>query len=193
MKRILFLSFLLFLIGTSLHAKKKYQFYYYVEESGNNTSLYEDSIMSVILNLGETKVNMQIKNKINIPIIIDWERSTLTTLDNIARRCLHKGVLLKDRSNPQSPTIIPPQSIIEDTMIPADNYVANYDFWKGFNYAFAPIVYMREGKKFGEASRDYIFSQQGEKIIVMLAFQINEKYLYKTFHIVITEFEEFKD
>lgn len=190
MKRILFLSFLLLFIGTNLQAKKTYSFKFYIEGMEEKTTSYSDDLFKINFSINKNQVYFIITNKLDFPIFIDWEKSTLTTQDGIARRCVHKGILLKDKSNIQAPTVIPPYSSVEESMNPVDYISFNFDFWNGAQWKFYPIVFTTVGKKFGDSSKEEILRQEGSKLTVMLSLIVDEKIIYKTFNLILYDFKK---
>lgn len=70
-------------------------------------------------------------NKTNSQIKINWDGNSLTGIDGVSRRVIHRGIRLMDRNSPQAPTIVPPFGTIQDSIIPSELYsLGEYGWYK---------------------------------------------------------------
>jgi hypothetical protein len=87
----------------------------------SRTLSYEDDAISITFSVTNEQLEFTLKNKTQEPQTINWDEVSYIDLDGTAHRVLHKGVKLMDRDKPQSPTVIPPGTRIDDVIEPSDS------------------------------------------------------------------------
>lgn len=192
MKKILLFTLLFVAIGTiSVSAKKKfYKCSYFIEELDSAGVLVSDSTMDIALSASETKVSFAIQNKTKRPMFIDWEQSALV-INGVSERCVHSGVKYTDKEKSQSKSVLAPSSMFSDILIPACNISFNDESYKTHyrnpHWETRKIFNLEAHNKDDE---EQILAQEGMKIGVMLAIEINGTIDYKYYTIVLINFRE---
>lgn len=87
----------------------------------SSTLTYEDNTISIAFTVANEQLEFTLSNKTQEPQTINWDEVSYMDLDGRAHRVLHKGVKLVDRDKPQSPTVIPPGTRIDDVIEPSDS------------------------------------------------------------------------
>lgn len=90
---------------------------------GSKDFLVEDKNISIKYepDIVEAGNNIQITNKSNKPVKIIWDDSVYISPSNTTEKIFHAGVKLIDRAQSQPSSIIPPTSMIQDTIIPINS------------------------------------------------------------------------
>jgi hypothetical protein len=82
---------------------------------------FEDEMVKIIWLPTASSVNFILENKTNHSIKITWDEAAFVDAEGQSHRVIHSGVKYADVSNPQPPSVIIRNSIITDSIIPADN------------------------------------------------------------------------
>lgn len=102
---------------------------------------FNDDYIDIKFNLGgmDSSFGIELLNKTDNPIKIDWSQVSYVNTSGIANSVIHEGVKLVDSAKPQTPTLIPPTARIKDVIAPTSNFYYD-DKWE-----YVPIL--PEGKK----------------------------------------------
>jgi hypothetical protein len=80
----------------------------------------EDERVELRLVVVEQGLQIVLRNKGNVPILLDWNSASFVDFEGKAFRVIHSGVKLVDRDSPQVPSVIPPGASIEDMVVSFD-------------------------------------------------------------------------
>ena len=86
----------------------------------NDQMSFEDSIISSKFSISEKEINFTIRNKGVGPISINWNNSSMA-IRGESNRIMHKGVKYTDRNSSMAPSVILPNTTLNDLAIPSDN------------------------------------------------------------------------
>lgn len=76
-------------------------------------------------------LGIDLKNKSEETIEIDWNRSTIVDRAGKVHGIIHKGVKIADRGSAMPPSVIPPGAILEDYVYPTDLFFFSREWWGG--------------------------------------------------------------
>ena len=103
-----------------------------------DTKKFENEDQSILIqynpDIVESGLSVQLKNKSDKPLRIIWDDSTYIRPGNTTQKIFHSGIKIIDRSNSQPSTTIPPQSILEETLVPIDGVS-----WGNNNWEYNPL------------------------------------------------------
>lgn len=146
----------------------------YYDTSGrtrSNDLAFTDSNVTVNFVYYEKSLGFSIKNNSKKMLRVNWDNCIFQLLT--PQRVIHAGIKYIDKSNPQTPSVIPPYSTIEDNVTPAENiyYIAGqYGGWQIKN--LLPL-YTSDTSKYNP------MILKGRDIIFYLAIEADkEKYNY---------------
>ena len=93
--------------------------------------LLEDKniILKYVPDIVEAGIDLQFTNKSSKPVKIIWDESAFISPENKSQKIFHSGVKIIDRTQAQTPTVIPQLGALDDMMIPVDNVNWEYDTW----------------------------------------------------------------
>lgn len=77
----------------------------------------------------EAGIDIQFINKSSKPVKIIWDESAYISSENKSQKIFHSGVKIIDRTQAQTPTVIPPLGVLDDMVLPVDNVSWEYDTW----------------------------------------------------------------
>jgi hypothetical protein len=126
-----------------------------IEPVKSSETVFKDSIAEFSFQFYSDSIDLSIKNisKLQKPIIVFWDKMTYVDENKIAKRVIHGNIKIIDKMSVQIPSIIPPDSKIEDTLFPVDNI--SYDLKNGwvfspiFKYNYTKGFYKYFGKNIG--------------------------------------------
>jgi hypothetical protein len=92
-----------------------------VKPSESRELMFEDQAIRIRFTLSETQIGLLLQNKMTSPIKIDWNTVSYVDITGLAHSVMHTGVRYIERDRPQVATIIPPEAMIEDAIVPSDH------------------------------------------------------------------------
>jgi hypothetical protein len=92
-----------------------------VKPSESRELMFEDQAIRIRFTLSETQIGLLLQNKMTSPIKIDWNTVSYMDITGLAHSVMHTGVRYIERDRPQVATIIPPEAMIEDAIVPSDH------------------------------------------------------------------------
>ncbi len=150
---------------------------------------FNDGKIDVDFYITSKDVNFTLRNLTKEPMKINWDEGSLIIFGS-SKRIIHKGVKLIDRSNPQAPTVIPPNSSIDDLASPADNiyyregyysqYTSSPGGWEAHDLFTSNDLKQADTKKF-------ILGLKGTKFQLFLPIEQNGQKLNYTFEFEIKD------
>lgn len=99
-----------------------------ITSTRENEWIYEDGLIRLLFLFPEERIrgiNFSMENKTDHSIKILWNEAAYLDENNSSHRVIHYGVKYIERDRPQPPSVIIPQSKLEDMVYPAD-----YVEWK---------------------------------------------------------------
>lgn len=99
----------------------------------NEDLVFQDENLIIKFSISKRQIGFALKNKTNPAIKINWDQVSYIDVLGKSHKTMHSGIKYIDRNNPQSPTVIPPNSKIEDVIIPTDyvEYISGkYGGWE---------------------------------------------------------------
>ena len=91
------------------------------EKNAENNYLYEDNYLNCVIGAMEKEIIFFIQNKTDYTMKVIWDEAAFISPSGSTQRVIHSGVVLKDRSQPQAPSVIPSQSVLRDAITPSEN------------------------------------------------------------------------
>nr|MDK2850130.1 hypothetical protein [Candidatus Cloacimonadota bacterium] len=82
---------------------------------------YEDDLFRSIWSASEQGWDLELYNKSERPLMIDWDKVDYMDVENIRHRVLSSSTNLNERNKPQTPTIIPIRGDITERLFSADH------------------------------------------------------------------------
>jgi hypothetical protein len=72
-----------------------------------------------------------LKNRTTVPIKLDWSQCAFVDHNGRSLQVMHSGVRYIEKSSPQAPTLVPPQSVLQDLIYPSEyaQYVGGRTGW----------------------------------------------------------------
>ena len=77
--------------------------------------------MSFFIGVMEKELLISIRNRTDNTMKVLWEESAFISTNGTTQRIIHSGVNYLDRNKPQSPSIIPGGSVLNDHIVPVGN------------------------------------------------------------------------
>ena len=109
---------LLFLTLQSCGVGNKYLYLYSLKESKTNT--FEDDEINIDFVFTDKMINFTLKNKSDLPLKIEWNESSIV-INSITEKVTHSGIKFIDATRSLSPTMVPPQATIVESIMPVSN------------------------------------------------------------------------
>lgn len=81
---------------------------------------YKDSLINVDFTMTEKEIDFVIKNKSPEVLKIIWDDASLVIYGK-SRKVMHKGVKYIDRNSSMPPSALPPNSSLDDLVVPTEN------------------------------------------------------------------------
>lgn len=144
------------------------------------TLSFEDERISVSFSIDFKEIDFVLKNKTNDVMRILWDDVSFI-LDGKAQKVMHNGVKYIDRNNSQPPTPIPPQTSIDDMIVPIENVSFKYEQWR--TSTLFPIF----NPSFDLERHKLILGQKGRMFSIYLPIQHQNKTRDYIFDFVITK------
>lgn len=91
------------------------------EQKTENNYLYEDNFLTFAIGAMEKEIVFFAQNKTDYTMKVLWDEAAFITPNGSTRRVIHNGVNPRDKSLPQTPSVIPGHSILRDSITPSDN------------------------------------------------------------------------
>jgi hypothetical protein len=113
----------------------------------SNVLGYSDGQMDIAFIISKTQIGIVIKNNSSSGAKINWDELSFISPINRASRVVHSGIRLVERNNAQAPTMIPPGSVITDSIIPSENISYNNGWEEGDLFSGDRMSY--NGQVFG--------------------------------------------
>lgn len=194
MKKVLFVLLLFIATIGNMSAKTKYYTcnFKLEEQTTDKGYVYKDSTILISFSLSETQIGFILQNLTKKPMFIDWDQSALI-LNESTERCIHSGIKYNEKDNAMPKSVIAPNASLKDLLLPASHVYFNSESYKSYyrnpHWEFTKIVLLESHNKEQEA---LVFAQEGMKIGIMLALEINGVIDYKYFNLICYNFKEKK-
>ncbi len=126
-----------------VETKQRYGEDIFIDE---RTCVYEDALMRILFSTGAKSICFSVINKTDRSIKIIWDESAYIDENKSSHRVMHAGVRYISRDEPQTPSVVPAGSKLEETIYPTDSFY--YDSAHGWRQKiWFPINPL--GKKIG--------------------------------------------
>jgi hypothetical protein len=99
--------------------------------------IFEDQAIRIRFTLSETQIGIRLQNKMPSPIKVDWNTISYVDIAGLAHSVMHTGVRYIERDRPQVATVIPPEAMIEDAIVPSDHI--SYTSGSGGGWSSRPL------------------------------------------------------
>lgn len=102
--------------------------------------LAEDKYISIKYtpDIVEAGISVQINNKSPKVVKIIWDESAYISPDKQSQKIFHSGIKIADRSLPQPVSVIPPQGMIQDSLLPINSVT-----WDAGGWRYSPLCGVR--------------------------------------------------
>ena len=128
---IMMIILVVFLAGCENGGKYVYNISMVEPKSTGEPLTYEDDILAIkftplvtavnpFLPPNLKAINFQIRNLSDKSIKILWNDMSFIDIDNTVSKIMHQGIKYTNRGGDMSPTSIPAETLLEDTIIPTD-------------------------------------------------------------------------
>ena len=84
------------------------------------SSAEDENLQAFVAVHNSRDVELQLRNKTDQPLIIDWDSFAYRSPSGESMRVIHAGVRLIDRNQPQSRNTIAPNAQLSDMLVPSD-------------------------------------------------------------------------
>jgi len=91
------------------------------EQKTEDNYLYDDNYLTFAIGAMEKEIVFFAQNKTDYTMKVLWDEAAFVTPNGSTQRVIHTGVTLRDKSQPQAPSVIPGHSILRDSITPSDN------------------------------------------------------------------------
>jgi len=110
-----------------------YKYHYELVKPVQDTALkYSDDKMEFRFTFGITEIAFSGKNKTDEVLKVVWDEASIVLMGT-AEKVMHKGIRFIERDQSMSPTTIPPNSTIQDLIIPTKNVYYTSGTYGGWN------------------------------------------------------------
>lgn len=92
----------------------------FINQSGPQHD-YAEELVHIRLTFTVNNIHIYVYNRSDKTITLPWDNVSYISADGTANRVIHSGVRYINKTAPQTPSIIPPESSLDDVMIPTDN------------------------------------------------------------------------
>lgn len=118
MKKAAFLLFVLFLASCSFNfegtlVKPK--------QAAAGIMAFSDETISIVFALHSKQLGFVLKNKSDEPIVIKWDAVSYISPSGRTYRVIHQGIRFIEKDKPMADTVIPPQALLDDMLVPTGN------------------------------------------------------------------------
>lgn len=179
-------SFLIILgvLIASCHAAKQYTYHLAMERpAASETLSYEDDTMSVVFSFQSKFIGLDIYNKSDDGIKINWDEVSMS-INGMAQRTLHKETSAYNITEIQAPTTIPPHTRLKDEIFPADK--VRYTSSGGVRHVSIDDIYPNQDYGF-KKNKEKIMSLKGERVVIYLPYYMRGEFRSKTFEFTIKD------
>lgn len=142
---------------------------------------YENERFSVSFEIGRETIQVNILNKLNDGIRINWDEVSFSINGN-TERAVHKSTGINRVTEVQPPTTIPPKASLQDFLVPASN--VNYSTAFGGTITFDPLFPTENSAKKAERTKQ---KYKGTKITIFMPFYVGGKYESYYYDIMIND------
>ena len=168
----------------------RYKYDYFMSNPKQNKEMsFEDDTMTISFIISDKSINFILKNKTKGVLKINWDEVSLIIF-NKALRVMHSGVKYINRNESQPPTVIPPNSQIEDALLPSDNIFYRSGYY-GSAYSspggWEELDLFPTGDYYKQETRDAILKLKGEKFSLYLPIVFQDKKIDYTFEFTISD------
>lgn len=85
-----------------------------------NTMKWQNDKISVDFTINDEDISFKLSNKTKEMMRIIWDEASIV-IDSNAKRLIHSGIRFMEKEASQPPTTIPPNSTINDRILPSEN------------------------------------------------------------------------
>jgi hypothetical protein len=151
----------------------------------NSDLIYENDTLKIGFKLNPKDILVNIRNKSETGIKINWDELSFS-INAKTYRIVHKETGVIKINEVQPPTTIPPHSVLDDILVPAQNVKSNYSIY--FNTYLTHVDDIFPNNDYGfKAKREYIQSMKGGTITIFLPFYMDGKYVSKYYTLNIID------
>ena len=101
----------------------------YVKDTITNSTIIKESNLKISITPNEEYFSIVIENKSKKSIKLDWNEVVFVDENNKSQLVIHNGVKYVDANKPQLASVIAPNSILDDIVIPTSRlYCSSYDY-----------------------------------------------------------------
>lgn len=87
---------------------------------GANDLRFEDALTSLVFVVQCSQISFVMRNKTGSAVSVVWNQSSIVDLQQISRSVIHSGTKFFNNDSSQVPTLIPPGTSIQESVIPSD-------------------------------------------------------------------------
>ena len=91
-----------------------------VKPKPSDQLIYDDPFIQMAFVVTKRQIGFVLKNKTDNPITIDWNQVSYIDIAGSSHKVMHEGVKYITRSEPQSPSLVPPTANLKDIVFPID-------------------------------------------------------------------------
>lgn len=113
-----------------------------IKPTANKNLRHSDNNIDISFNIDAENVFLEVANKTQNPIKLDWTNFSYVDTESRAHRLIHTNVRLIDAEKQQASTLIPPFAKIKETVYPSD-YIDN----KSSGWEYKPLFPIKSTDK----------------------------------------------
>lgn len=164
-----------------------------VGENVINGNVFNDGKVKVQFSVGVKEIDFTMTNLTNNPIKIIWDETALVLFAE-SKRVMHKGVKFIDRNNSQPSTLIAPNSVVDDMVIPTDHvyfkqgYYVNSLANQPSSWESYPLFYSSDMGD--DQTKNIISALKGHRYRLFMPIEIDGVKKNYTFEFEITDVQQ---
>ncbi|MBI4552063.1 MAG: hypothetical protein HY710_07355 [Candidatus Latescibacteria bacterium] len=101
-----------------------------VTPAQHNPLEFRDETLQIRFMPRETVLEFAVYNLGTRPVVIVWDQAAYIDAQGVSHPIIHKGVLLADTSRRQTPTMVMPQGVLNETIAPVDYIYNSSSGWR---------------------------------------------------------------
>lgn len=149
----------------------------------NSDLIYENDTLKIGFQLQPKYILINIRNKSETGLKINWDEVSFS-INGKTFRVIHKETGVIKINEVQPPTTIPPHSVLEDILVPAQNVKVSYSIYFDTYLTHLNDIFPKTDYGF-KSRKEVIQALKGARITIFLPFYMQGKYVSKYYDLVI--------
>lgn len=161
-----------------------------IGDNVSNGSTFNDGKIKLDFAVGVKEIDFTLTNLTSSPIKIIWDETALVLFAE-SKRVIHKGVKFIDRNNSQPPTLVAPNSVVDDLVSPSEYIYFNQGYYvnalanQRSSWESYPLFYSSDMGD--EKTRNIINALKGHRYRLFMPIEVDGVKKNYTFEFEISE------